>query len=404
MSDSLSNRIFAVLEQSPVIDGHNDLLIRLRSKARYNFDEIDIAVDQSDSGLHTDLPRMRAGGLGGQFWSVFVPVTLAGESAVTATLEQIDAAHQMIDRYDALTLTTTADQVSQALSQGQIASLLGMEGGHSIGCSLGTLRMMYRLGVRYMTLTHTSNTPWADSATDAPGVGGLSEFGREVVREMNRLGMLVDLSHVAPSTMNAALDVSDAPAFFSHSNALALCSHPRNVPDQVLARVGDTQGVVMATFVPGFLTEDGRHWMDAFEEFEENELNSAFPDDPRAGERGYQERRELRQRWMADNPCPPCSTADVADHIEHIRDVAGVDCVGLGGDLDGISTTPNDIPDVTAYPIVLERLADRGWSDDDLAKLTSGNVIRVLRETESVARRASAERGPSHRTIEELDG
>lgn len=402
MSTTASTRAGALLSSAPVIDGHNDLLIRMRGKSRYDFDAIDIAVDQTETGLHTDIPRIRAGGLGGQFWSVFVPVELAGETAVTATLEQIDAAHEMIDRYDAFVAATTADDIEAAFAAGKIASLLGAEGGHSIGNSLGTLRMLYRLGVRYMTITHTSNTPWADSATDEAVVGGLSEFGREVVREMNRLGMLADLSHVAPATMHATLDVSEAPAFFSHSNALSLCSHPRNVPDDVLRRVGETGGVVMATFVPGFLTEAAREWVDDYEAH----LNGGRPSVEVAatGDEGYEERRARRKAWIADNPCPPCSARDVADHIEHIREIAGVDCVGIGGDLDGIGTTPTDLTDVTGYPNLIAELASRGWSDPDLAKLTRGNVIRVLRETESVARTISARRGPSHKTIEELDG
>lgn len=404
MSDSsITDRVRSVLASSPVIDGHNDLLIRMRSKVRYDFDAIDIAVDQSDL-LHTDIPRLRAGGVGGQFWSVFVPADLAGEAAVTATLEQIDAAHQMIDRYDALRLARTADDVETALADGVIASLLGAEGGHSIGDSLATLRTLYAMGVRYMTLTHTSNVAWADSGTDEPGVGGLSPFGREVVREMNRLGMMVDLSHVAPSTMHAALDVSAAPAFFSHSNTLALCSHPRNVPDDVLARVKDTNGVVMCTFVPGFTTEAAHAWMDEAERVE-GSTTAAYPDDDRAtDEADYRARREARAAWLADHPCPPVSVSDVADHVEHVREVAGVDHVGIGGDLDGIGNTPQGLSDVSCYPNLLAELAGRGWSDIDLAKLTCRNVIRVLRDTEAVARRASADRGPSNRTITELDG
>ena len=401
MSDKLRNRIVGVLGRSPVIDGHNDLLICLRGKVRYDFDKADISQNRSDMGLHTDIPRLRTGGVGGQFWSVFVPGSMAGHTAVTATLEQIDAAKAMIARYDDLAFASTADEIEKAFDNGQIASLLGAEGGHSIDCSLGTLRMLYELGVRYMTLTHTSNTPWADSGTDEPNVGGLSPFGREVVAEMNRIGMMVDLSHVAPTTMRTALEVSEAPAFFSHSNALSLCSHPRNVPDDVLRMVGQSHGIVMATFVPGFLTEEGREWMDAAEAFEDEcEAEHAHE----GADVAYRKVRECRAEWLADNPCPKTSTKDVADHIEYIRDIAGVDCVGIGGDLDGIGNTPIDIPDVTAYPTLLEELASRKWSDADLAKLASENVIRVLRDTETVSERLSKRAGPSMKTFAELDG
>lgn len=401
MSESVSNRVFDLLAKSPVIDGHNDLLIRLRSKVRYDFAAAEINADRRDLGLHTDIPRLRAGGVGGQFWSVFVPDTWTGSTAVTATFEQIDAALEMIERYDDFALATSAGDIAAAFESGRIASLLGAEGGHSIGCSLGTLRMMHRLGVRYMTLTHTSNTPWADSGTDVPAVGGLSEFGREVVREMNRMGMMVDLSHVAPATMHAALDVSEAPAFFSHSNALQLCSHPRNVPDDVLRRVGETNGIVMATFVPGFTTEEAHEWMNAADAIEAASGERHANEDP---EFAYNAVRVDRAEWVKENPCPRPSAGDVADHIEHIRDVAGIECVGIGGDMDGIVNTPIELSDVAGYPALFEELASRSWSDAELAKLASGNVIRVLRDTELVAKRVSAQRGPSHKTIEELDG
>jgi membrane dipeptidase len=381
-------RIRAVLAKAPVIDGHNDFPWQMRRRTRYDLSGLEITADQSASGLHTDLVRMRAGGLGAQFWSVYVPCSLEGEAAVAATLEQIDFVHQLVDRYPQhLVLARTADEVEAAHASGRIASLIGVEGGHSIGCSLGTLRMLYALGTRYMTLTHTSNTPWADSGTDDPGVGGLSDFGREVVRECNRLGVMADLSHVAPSTMHATLDVSTAPAFFSHSSARAICDHPRNVPDDVLTRVRDTQGVVMVTFVPGFLNEACHEWMDTLITLEKD-LGVAHgmhtPDFDAA-----------RDAWVAENPVPVSTARDIADHIEHVRDVAGVDSVGIGGDFDGIEETPVDVTDVAAYPKVLAELAGRGWSDADLAKLTWGNALRVLRDTESAASTARAERGPS---------
>ncbi len=374
------------MADTPIVDGHNDLAWELRSRVRYDFDRLDIAVDQSAVGLHTDLPRLRAGGVGAQFWSVYVPSALGGDAAVAATLEQMDAVRRMVERYPTdLAMATSADEVEACRAAGKIASLLGMEGGHSIACSLGTLRMMYALGARYLTLTHASNTPWADSATDTPAVGGLSEFGREVVRECNRLGMLVDLSHVAPATMHAALDVSTAPAFFSHSNARALCDHPRNVPADVLARVAGSDGIVMVTFVPGFLNVECRDW--------QNELIAAV--EQLAPELGSPEWYAGRAAWIAANPRPPCDVSDVAEHAEHVREVAGLDHVGLGGDFDGTAAVPDGLSGVDGYPALLAELSQRGWSDDDLAKLCWHNALRVLRATEAAAVEAGKTRGPS---------
>jgi len=382
------DRIAALLATAPVIDGHNDLPWTLRGKVGYDLTDIDLALDQTAAGLHTDLARMRTGGMGAQFWSVYVSDRMSGDETVAATLEQIDFVRQLVARFpDRLTLAGTADEVEAAWAAGRIASLMGVEGGHSIANSLGTLRALFALGARYLTLTHVHNTAWADSATDVVGVGGLSDFGREVVRECNRLGMLVDLAHVAPSTMHAALDVSTAPAFFSHSSARALCDSPRNVPDDVLRRVKDTSGVVMVTFVPGFLNEECRVWMAGMQEAEEALTARFREDDPRwyAG----------RAEWVAENPRPACSVRDVADHVEHVRDVAGVDAIGLGSDFDGIVETPDGLDGVHAYPNLLVELADRGWSDADLGKLTWRNTLRVLRETEAAAAKAQAERGPS---------
>ena len=382
---------------TPIFDGHNDLAWELRRRVRYDLDALDLSVDQSATGLHTDLPRLRAGGVGAQFWSVYVSCALTGDSAVSATLEQIDAVKRLAARYPAdLALATSADEVEAARAGGRVASLLGAEGGHSINCSLGTLRMFHALGVRYLTLTHVRNTPWADSATDAPAVGGLSPFGREVVRELNRLGMLADLSHVAPSTMHATLDTSAAPAFFSHSSARALCDHPRNVPDDVLTRVRDTGGLVMVTFVPGFLTEECRDWtVELFAA--EDRFTAELPDH---GPEWY----AMRDAWMRAHPRPPCTVADVADHVEHVREVAGVDHVGLGGDFDGIAVVPDGLSDVSGYPVLLAELGRRGWTGADLHKLAWGNAMRVLRETEAVAARLRRERGPSVATIDQLDG
>lgn len=371
---AIDARVCDVLRDAPIIDGHNDLPWQMRSRVRYDLDAIDLAGDQTSLGLHTDLVRMRAGGIGAQFWSVFVPSSLTEDQAVVATLEQIDFVHRFVDRFpDHLAIARTADEVESARASGRIASLIGMEGGHSIASSLAVLRMMHALGARYMTLTHAQNTPWADSATDEPAVGGLNDFGREVVRECNRLGVLVDLSHVAATTMRAALDVSDKPAFFSHSNALSMCGHPRNVPDDVLARVRDTEGVVMMTFVAGFLNEECRVWMDALMA-NDAELTQRY------GVEG-QERLDAELAWIEANKRPPCGLSDVADHIEYVRDVAGISSVGLGGDFDGMVEVPDGLPDVSAYPALLEELANRGWSESDLGKLTWHNAMRVMRAT-----------------------
>ncbi len=391
----MAGRISALLAAAPVLDGHNDLAWELRWRVGYDLDRLDVAADQTGTGLHTDLPRLRAGGVGGQFWSVFVSCDLAGDAAVAATLEQIDVVHRLVARYpDDLALAGTAAEVERAHAAGRVASLLGIEGGHSIAGSLGTLRMLYALGCRYLTLTHSRNTPWADSATDVPAVGGLTAFGREVVRECNRLGMLADLSHVAPSTMHATLDVSTAPAFFSHSSARALCDHPRNVPDDVLARVRDTGGIVMVTFVPGFLTEPCRAWQLRL---------GAELDRLAAGRLEYGPAwAAARAAWIAANPCPPCGVGDVADHIEHVRAVAGVDHVGLGGDFDGTPVVPTGLAGVDGYPALLAELAGRGWSDPELAKLTWQNALRVLRATETAGVEARQARGPSVATLETM--
>jgi membrane dipeptidase len=395
VSAPVVDRIAVLLAHAPVFDGHNDLAWELRRRSRYDFDMLDIAGDLSGTGLHTDIARLRAGGVGAQFWSVFVPCHLAGDAAVAATLEQIDAVRRLTERYPAdLAFAVDVVGVERAQAQGRIASLLGAEGGHSIACSLGVLRMLYALGVRYLTLTHVRNTPWADSATDAPAVGGLSPFGHEVVREMNRLGMLVDLAHVAPATMHAALDTSVAPAFFSHSSARTLVDHPRNVPDDVLRRVADSNGMVMVTFVPGFVNVDCREWT--------VELMAAEPGF--AAESGSVPWYEARAAWIAANPRPPCGVRDVADHVSYLREVAGVAHVGLGGDFDGVVTTPDGLPDVSAYPALLAELAGRGWSDHDLARLTWQNALRVLRDTEAVGREVSRQREPSSATYEQLDG
>ncbi len=388
-------RARALLAAHPVVDGHNDLPWELRVQVRYDLDRCDIAVDQSAT-LHTDLARLRAGGVGAQFWSVFVPSDLEDDRAVSATLEQMDCVRALADRYpDDLRLAFTADDVEEARKQGRIASLMGAEGGHSIACSLATLRALYALGVRYMTLTHNDNTPWADSATDKPVANGLTRFGEEVVREMNRLGMLVDLSHVAPDTMRDALRVTRAPVIFSHSSSRAICDHPRNIPDDVLAGLAANGGVAMATFVPGFVLPAAAEW------------NKAA--DANIHAHGFHRRDstpeavEIHKAFTAANPRPVATVATIADHLDHMREVAGVDHIGIGGDYDGTAFTPAGLEDVSGYPNLIAELLVRGWSEADLSKLTWGNAVRVLRAAENAAEELRRTEKPSIATIDQLD-
>ncbi len=383
-----------LLASHPVIDGHNDLLWAARVATAYDFDRLDVGAGGTPT--HTDLPRMRAGGMGAQFWSVYVPCRLTGDDAVSATLEQVDAARLLTTTYaDDLAWASTADEVEQAWAGGRMASLMGAEGGHSINCSLGTLRQLHELGVRYLTLTHNANTPWADSATDRPVAGGLTAFGREVVREMNRLGMMVDLSHVSADTMRAALEVTEAPVIFSHSSARAVTDSPRNAPDDVLEAMARGNGVCMVTFVPKFVNAACADW--------HRTMVAA------AAAEGIPESDGVRfeafeESWTPHHPQPQATLADVVAHLEHVRDVAGIDHVGLGGDYDGVEVLPAGLEDVSTYPALLGALAGRGWSDDDLARLTCRNVLRVMREVESVARDLRSRRGPSLARIEDLDG
>ncbi|MEV2234455.1 dipeptidase [Streptomyces phaeochromogenes] len=382
-----------LLRDFPVVDGHNDLPWALREQVRYDIGARDIAADQS-AHLHTDLARLRAGGVGAQFWSVYVRSDLPG--AVTATLEQIDCVRQLIARYPAdLRAALTAADMETARGEGRIASLMGAEGGHSIDNSLATLRGLYELGVRYMTLTHNDNIAWADSATDKPSVGGLSAFGREVVREMNRLGMLVDLSHVAATTMRDALDTSVAPVIFSHSSSRAICDHPRNVPDDVLERLPANGGVAMVTFVPKFVLQAAVDWTAAADE---NMREQGFHHlDTTA------EAMKVHRLFEESNPRPVATVPTVADHLDHMREVAGVDHIGIGGDYDGTAFTPDGLDDVSGYPNLIAELLDRGWSSTDLAKLTWQNAVRVLGAAEDVAREEQSRRGPSNATLEQLD-
>jgi len=385
-----------LLSRHPILDGHNDLPWTLRVADELDLDTTDLAAPVAST--QTDLPRLARGGVGAQFWSVFVPADLEGEVAVTTTLEQIDLVHELIRRYpDALELALTSADAERIMAAGRVASLIGAEGGHSIGSSLGTLRALYALGVRYMTLTHNRNLPWADSATDEPSAGGLTAFGREVVREMQRLGMLVDLSHVSPDTMRDALDTAEGPVLFSHSSALAICDHPRNVPDEILARLPGNGGTCMVNFVPPFISQACRDWA---EEFTEDMKRRGF-DLKNVPGRG--QLKAERAAWEAEHPRPLVTLAQVADHVDHVREVAGVDHVGIGGDYDGVDWLPEGLEDVSRYPALIAELLDRGWSEADCGKLASGNVLRTMRDAEAAARAISARRGPSRSRIEDLD-
>jgi len=379
-----------LLRRHPLVDGHNDLPWEAREQAGYDFDRLDLS--QRLTTTHTDLPRLREGGVGAQFWSVWVPSNLPDGAAVIQTLEQVDAVHQMVARYgDQLGFARTADELEAVFASGRIASLIGAEGGHSIGCSLAALRMLYVLGVRYMTLTHNDNVPWADSATDEPVCGGLSAFGVEVVREMNRIGMLVDLSHVSSDTMRDALRVSEVPVMFSHSSARAVCDMTRNVPDDVLETLRDKAGVCMVTFVPEFVSPDGAQW---------RKTASAAAIKVGVKPTDHVAFAAFAATYRQEHPKPTATIAQVVAHIEHVREVAGVDHVGIGGDYDGTEELPVGLDDVSGYPRLFAALADLGWSDQDLAKLAGGNVIRVMRAAEAGARELQATRGPSLATYQ----
>jgi membrane dipeptidase len=370
-------------KQVPLIDGHNDYPWALREHAARDLDTLDIS--KSQPSIMTDIARLRAGGVGGQFWSVYVPAELAGQAAVTATLEQIDIVHRMVRKYpETFELALTADDVERIFKRRKIASLIGMEGGHSIDNSLAALRMFHRLGARYLTLTHSRHVAWADSASEPPVLGGLSPFGEEVVREMNWLGMLVDLSHVSPDTMHDAIRVSEAPVIFSHSSARAVNDVVRNVPDDVLTLMPKNRGVVMVTFVPGFLSPTVAAWSDTLAA-ERDRLQQQFPTDPQAV-------RSALDAWRQANPAPRATVADAADHIDHIRKAAGID---LGGDFDGINSVPEGLEDVSRYPALTAELLRRGYKDGEIKKVLGLNVLRVMREAETVARKLQGARGPS---------
>ncbi len=408
-SDRIAARVDAVLAKTPVIDGHNDLPWELRERFGSDLAKIDLASDTTKiappadaPALMTDIPRLRAGHVGAQFWSVWIPVTTTGPAAVQTTVEQIDLVKAMAARWphDFAMAYSVAD-IRRAEHEGRVASLIGVEGGHQINDSLAVLREYYDLGARYMTLTHSSNTAWADSATDAPVHHGLTPFGKAVVREMNRIGMLVDLSHVSEATMRSALEVARAPVIFSHSSARALVDHPRDVPDEVLRLVAKNGGVVMVNFAPGYVSEPRRRW-DADFAAEKSRLDSPpfgglYIGDPERA------KAELA-KWKSAHPAPAVGVADVADHVQHIREVAGVDHVGIGSDFDGIPEAPAGLDGVDKYPALFAELARRGWSDADLAKLAGANVLRVMQDAEAVATHLRATELPAQVTIEALDG
>ncbi|HEV2284777.1 MAG TPA: dipeptidase [Steroidobacteraceae bacterium] len=403
-ADNDAQRIERVLAQTPLIDGHNDLPWEIRTRFGSDLAKVDLSrstlalpAPEGSPPLMTDIPRLRAGHVGGQFWSVFIPVEVKGPAAVEMTIEQIDIVKQMCARYpNDLVMAYTAADVMRAHQAGKVASLIGVEGGHQINDSLAVLRAYYELGARYMTLTHSANTAWADSATDNPAHHGLTPFGKEVVREMNRLGMLIDLSHVSEETMRAALALSEAPVIYSHSSARALVDHPRDVPDDVLRLVAANGGVVMVNFYPGYVSEARRRW-DADQAAEAARYNSP----PFGGLYIGQPQRAAAAMagWERAHPKPPVGIGDVADHIDHIRKVAGVEHVGLGSDFDGIPEAPAGLDGVDKYPALLAELARRGWSDADLAKVAGGNALRVLARAEEVSARLRATRLPSTATL-----
>jgi membrane dipeptidase len=399
-AEDYQHRVAQVLLRTPLIDGHNDLPWEIRDRFKGDLAAVDLQSDTrrlpfpaDAAALMTDIPRMRAGRMGGQFWSVWIPSGMKGPEAVQTTLEQMDLVKRMAARYPGdLEMAYTAADVRRIHQSHKVASMIGIEGGHQINNSLAALRQMYDAGARYMTLTHTLNTAWADSATDSPAHHGLTPFGTEVVREMNRLGMLVDLSHVSPETMKAALALSEAPVIFSHSSARALVDHPRNVPDDILRSLAANGGVVMVNFAPGYVS-DARYRWDADEAAERARLNNP----PYIGLYiGQPDRAKAALAvWTEKHPRPSATLAQIADHVDHIRQVAGVDHVGIGSDFDGIEDTPVGLEGVDKYPALLEELMRRGWTDADIAKLAGENVLRVMAAAEKVSVKLRASRPAS---------
>ncbi len=395
--DAVTARIDRILTEVPLVDGHNDLPENYRYRFDNHLDLVDLRAGTAGMGMQSDIPRFRQGRVGGQFFSVYVSARLSGPPAVQVLMEQIDLVHRMVARYpDTFALATTAADVRRLHGEGRIAAIIGMEGGHSIGDSLAVLRDAYRLGARYMTLTHWSTISWADAATDDARHDGLTAFGREVIGEMNRLGMLVDLSHVSVATMEDAMAASVAPVIFSHSSAYAICHHVRNVPDAVLEKMRDDGGVVMVNFAPSFVSEEVRLYREARDR-ERERLRGLYPDEEEKVNEGL-------DAWTERNVAPRATLAQVADHIDHIREVAGIDHVGIGSDFDGIGSTPVGLEDVSDYPALLAELARRGYSDEEIAKVAGLNILRVMEQAESVAHRLQREREASDVLIREADG
>ena len=390
--DALLARALRLHAQTPLIDGHNDLPWEIREKAGS-----DLARMNPDSALtaqHTDVARLREGRVGGVFWAAYIPFARTGSARMA--MEQIDLIHRMVEASPQLEMALTAADVERIHRQGRIASLIGIEGGHAIENSLGALRQFYGMGARYLTLTHSANLDWADAATDSVRHDGLTRFGEEVVREMNRLGMLVDLSHVSPATMHDALRVSEAPVIFSHSSARALADHPRNIPDDVLRALRGNGGVAMINFYSGFLEPSAAQAMREMFEVQRR-FREQHAGDPEAGMRAYRE-------WQRQNPIARGTLATAADHIEHVIRIAGIDHVGLGSDFDGVTSLPEGLEDVARFPYLTAELLRRGHPDADVRKILGGNILRVMREAEVVAARLQRERPPSTAKIDELDG
>lgn len=395
--DDYRDQAIEILESVPLFDGHNDTPWQYRNRVGYKFSELDFHnTTQLEEPMHTDIPRLKEGRIGAQWWSVYVNAHIPENEAVVRTMEQIDFVYRMAQKYpDVFEMAFSADDVERIFEVGKIASLIGMEGGHSIANSLAVLRRFYDLGARYMTITHSRTLDWADAAGDNPKHDGLSEFGEEVIREMNRLGMLVDLSHTTPETMKDVLSISEAPVMYSHSSARALNGHPRNVPDEVLPLVKENNGIIMVTYVESFISEERRQYYAERSAFQEK-MESLYPGQPDSISQKTEE-------WDEVNEAPKSTLEQVADHIDHLRDQIGVDHIGIGGDFDGVSSLPLGLEDVSTYPDLFAELLKRGYSEEDLKKIASHNMLRVMRGAEETATKLQEEREPSEVLITDFE-